>query len=328
MGNPYSLFNPFLPQMSKRDFLKDTLLEEICRLEVFTRLVRYSPARSKLLRIMASLMASKKPLASRLSEAYIARYGQDWELNGELDGERQAEGMLQLPSAARQDDRARELLREYNTLHAGDDEAAGTSSSSSTCRSQNKVGLQTEPSVMAPTNLQELPAEELQAIDMGLRLGSFLSEAGWMQESIAVLSCLNARLKRLPPHKYWLELRYDCLQRYLNYDFLVYNVNYKILLIFGQPAVCRVGALQLQAGTPHLRGTDRTEPLPDRHSARPAGGHDLQPDFGHVLCPQRVQQQPYVERSGDAFSEGFRLAAVSVSGLPLFVSQFVILIFH
>ncbi|XP_032309286.1 amyloid protein-binding protein 2 isoform X2 [Drosophila ananassae] len=218
---PRNILIDVYEMMSKRDFLKDTLLEEICRLDVFTRLVRYSPARSKLLRIVASLMASKKPLASRLSGAYIARYGQDWELNGELEGERQAEGMLQLPSAARQDDRARELLREYNTLHAGDDEAAGTSTSSSTstCRShdsvQNKVALQTEPSVMAPTNLQELPVEELQAIDMGLRLGSFLSEAGWMQESIAVLSCLNARLKRLPPHKYWLEMRYDCLQRLL-----------------------------------------------------------------------------------------------------------------
>ncbi|KAH8266996.1 hypothetical protein KR026_001822, partial [Drosophila bipectinata] len=214
---PRNILIDVYEMMSKRDFLKDTLLEELCRLEVFTRLVRYSPARSKLLRIVASLMASKKMLASRLSEAYIARYGQDWELNGDLEEERKAEEMMQLPSAARQDDRARELLRDY----VADDESPGTSSSSSssTCRRQdgdpNKVPLQPEPNVMPLTNLQDLPAEELQAIDTGLRMGSFLSEAGWMQESISVLSCLNARLKRLPPHKYWLEMRYDCLQRLL-----------------------------------------------------------------------------------------------------------------
>ncbi|EDW52925.1 GM12501 [Drosophila sechellia] len=71
---PRNLLIDVYEMMSQEESLKDTLLEELAQLEVFSRLVRYPFARSQLLRIMASLMASNKMLAKRLSENYVSRY--------------------------------------------------------------------------------------------------------------------------------------------------------------------------------------------------------------------------------------------------------------
>ncbi|XP_055370837.1 amyloid protein-binding protein 2 isoform X2 [Condylostylus longicornis] len=54
------------------------------------------------------------------------------------------------------------------------------------------------------------------AIDFGLRLGSFLSEAGWLSESINILSCVASRLERCELTQSTLLLRLDCLQRLLH----------------------------------------------------------------------------------------------------------------
>ncbi|XP_016948733.1 amyloid protein-binding protein 2 [Drosophila biarmipes] len=223
---PRNLLIDVYEMMSQQESLKDTLLEELAQLEVFSRLVRYSAARSKLLRIMASLMASKKMLASRLSENYVSRYG--------VPGQEEEEVQLPLLKAAdktspdqtasSQESRSSELdqLLIYD-LQTGASIGSGSSSSPFDARPQcmsiqepqSPVPSLAELTLYNKAAVDELPAEELQAIDLGLRLGSFLSEAGWMQESITVLACLNGRLKHLPPHKHWLEMRLDCLQRLL-----------------------------------------------------------------------------------------------------------------
>ncbi|XP_017073857.1 amyloid protein-binding protein 2 [Drosophila eugracilis] len=219
---PRNLLIDVYELMSQQESLKGTLLEELAQLDVFLRLVRYSAARSKLLRIMASLMASKKMLANRLSENYVMRYGtavlEDEELNLELVELYKNWDQVSL------DDRS----NDHNKLHIydGDMTKASSSTSSNTSCSEfstqyitlNPMAQKTtypEHNVIDNSALEELPAAEMQAIDLGLRLGSFLSEAGWMQESITVLACLNGRLKNLPPYKHWLEMRLDCLQRLL-----------------------------------------------------------------------------------------------------------------
>ena len=53
----------------------------------------------------------------------------------------------------------------------------------------------------------------LDVIDFGLRLGSFLSEAGWMSESIEILKCVASRLKRMTLDKKLKIIYLDCLQR-------------------------------------------------------------------------------------------------------------------
>ncbi|XP_016972915.1 amyloid protein-binding protein 2 [Drosophila rhopaloa] len=239
---PRNLLIDVYEMMSQQESLKDTLLEELAQLEVFSRLVRYSAARSKLLRIMASLMASKKMLARRLSENYVSRYGspgQEDELNQEAvesDKHRDQGPLDRSPDPSKlhiydgeTSDSTSASCSELMTIQVdAETQQSQTTSTSASCselRSQfitiqvnaeaQQSQSQTELSVINNSALEELPAVEMQAIDMGLRLGSFLSEAGWMQESIFVLACLNGRLKRLPPHKHWLEMRLDCLQRLL-----------------------------------------------------------------------------------------------------------------
>jgi len=196
--------------MSQQESLKDTLLEELAQLEVFARLVRYPFARSQLLRIMASLMASQKMLAKRLSENYVSRY--------EVVAGHEEE---ELESSM---DTVEDRSTEFSSLYTYDSESTNADSISDfndefSADIGSIVGLphrratQEELDAINDSGLEELSAVELQVIDLGLRLGSFLSEAGWMQESITVLACLNVRLKDLPTHKHWLQFRLDCLQR-------------------------------------------------------------------------------------------------------------------
>lgn len=55
-----------------------------------------------------------------------------------------------------------------------------------------------------------------QEFNIGLRLGSFLSEAGWMNESIQILSCLLPAFNILESKYSNSILNLDCLQRLLH----------------------------------------------------------------------------------------------------------------
>ncbi|KAH8342975.1 amyloid protein-binding protein 2 isoform X1 [Drosophila kikkawai] len=218
---PRNLLIDAYEMMSQKELLKDTLLEELSCLDVFLRLVRYAPARSKLLRIVASLMASNKLIASRLSEAFVSRYSVQAD-EDQSDQEAQAQHWLGQYQNQKQNEESENQQRDCS-MHIYDGE--DTNSNSAACPTSERIAGDEEnqsklnvivPAAAADEALEEeLPVEELQAIDLGLRLGSFLSEAGWMQESISVLSCLNARLKHLPRHRHWLVMRLDCLQRLL-----------------------------------------------------------------------------------------------------------------
>ncbi|KAH8362623.1 hypothetical protein KR200_010805 [Drosophila serrata] len=220
---PRNLLIDAYEMMSQQESLKDTLLEELSCLDVFLRLVRYAPARSKLLRIVASLMASNKLLASRLAEAFVTRYSlqsEQEETDQDQEQQQQQQQWLSQNLNQKQNEERQNSLQDCSMhIYDGEDHtnnsacaASGRIAGDEETQSKHNV---IDPAAPADSALEELPAEELQAIDLGLRLGSFLSEAGWMQESITVLSCLNARLKHLPRHKHWLVMRLDCLQRLL-----------------------------------------------------------------------------------------------------------------
>ncbi|KAH8244903.1 hypothetical protein KR032_002214, partial [Drosophila birchii] len=217
---PRNLLIDAYEMMSQQESLKDTLLEELSCLDVFLRLVRYAPARSKLLRIVASLMASNKLLASRLAEAFVTRYSVQTDQEQTDQEPQQWLGQTQNQNPKqKQNEESESQLRDCSMhIYDGEDDACGATSgriAAGNEENQTKLNVIVPAANAADAALEELPAEELQAIDLGLRLGSFLSEAGWMQESISVLSCLNARLKHLPRHKHWLVMRLDCLQRLL-----------------------------------------------------------------------------------------------------------------
>ncbi|EDX01021.1 amyloid protein-binding protein 2 [Drosophila yakuba] len=220
---PRNLLIDVYEMMSQQESLKDTLLEELAQLEVFARLVRYPAARSQLLHIMASLMASKKMLAKRLSENYVSRYEVAGQEEEEVEPESESVDSHKETNKDTPEDRTTDLSKMYIYDGEASEADSGTSDLCSEFSGDilsilglpQKKDTPVEPTVINDSDLEELPAVEMQAIDLGLRLGSFLSEAGWMQESITVLACLNGRLKDLPTHKHWLELRLDCLQRLL-----------------------------------------------------------------------------------------------------------------
>lgn len=224
--------------MSQREDLKDALLEELSILEVFRRLVRCTPARSKLLRIVAALMASNKPLPRRLSEAYEGRFAVS-QPNADEDTEQEAAAPATVEDVAKLSD-SNKACNESNTacstttIASTAGASCSHSSSSSGGDTNNKktvtastvmqeippppivnVEASTLPTAHALEPLEALPDEDALAVDLGLRLGSFLSEAGWMQESITVLVCLNERLKRMQPFRDQFITRLDCLQRYV-----------------------------------------------------------------------------------------------------------------
>lgn len=228
--------------MSQREDLKDPLLEELSILEVFRRLVRCTPARGKLLRIVAALMASNKALPRRLSEAYEGRFAVA-PSNADEDTEQEAAASESVGDVAKLSD-SNKACNESNTPCSTTTTIAATagascshSSSSSGGDTNNKNTLSattvmqeippppivnieapTLPTAHALEPLEALPEEDALAVDLGLRLGSFLSEAGWMQESISVLVCLNERLKRMQPFRDQFITRLDCLQRYVKHQ--------------------------------------------------------------------------------------------------------------
>ncbi|XP_030380960.1 amyloid protein-binding protein 2 isoform X2 [Scaptodrosophila lebanonensis] len=224
---PRSVLIDVYDLMSQCEPLKDTLLEELSDLDVFRRLIRHTPARSKLLRIIAALMASKKMLSRRLSEAYVAQYALQAQLQENEDEEKPEEEGQKLDPPPQQP--------EYSKMQVVDDDnVAGTSASCSRWNAPSNIYVNdvlrpvksatiVDANAVANVNgdseedsMPEVPPDdEGEIIDFGLRLGSFLSEAGWMQESIAVLECLNERLKRMKPFRNIVIVRIDCLQRLL-----------------------------------------------------------------------------------------------------------------
>ncbi|XP_034490404.1 amyloid protein-binding protein 2 isoform X2 [Drosophila innubila] len=220
---PRNLLIDVYELMSKREDLKDTLLEELSNLDVFNCLVHYTSERGQLLRIVAALMASNKPLPRRLSDAYVGRFG--------LPQMPQVEAQMpqveaQMPQAETQmppqteavnieqadDDKLAKQPSQLKFKYEYDDIAIPSCSNNSYSAATELAKVQQQ---QQQQQLEPLSPQDGLAIDLGLRLGSFLSEAGWMQESISVLSCLNERLKQMKPFKNQLVTRLDCLQRLL-----------------------------------------------------------------------------------------------------------------
>ncbi|XP_032594140.1 amyloid protein-binding protein 2 isoform X2 [Drosophila grimshawi] len=220
---PLNLLIDVYELMSRREQLMDTLTEELANLDVFHRLVRYIPARSKLLRIVVDLMTNNKAVTRRLSDAYVGRIAQPSEIEAQPDieqveddadgvangdGDKEAKDKELNDVAGCSSSSSNRISISINYI----DNMTKTANNAAAAATAADDGGTTEPGPLAPS-LDSLSTEDAFAIDLGLRLGSFLSEAGWMQESIAVLLCLNERLKR--HHKDALILRVDCLQRLL-----------------------------------------------------------------------------------------------------------------
>lgn len=91
----------------------------------------------------------------------------------------------------------------------------------------------------ASSNNEEILSYEYQLkhIDSGLRLGSFLFDAGWLQDSIKVLSIVCNVIDLLDMDYSSIIIKLDCLQRWVDkrllpfIDLLLFNQRIIILIV-------------------------------------------------------------------------------------------------
>lgn len=204
--------------MSKHVFLHDMLFEQLSDLEIFERLLRFDPARQKLFRCISILIGNKKPLGDRLQENFTARH-ECKEITKKLASTKIAE--RQKASKATTNTAIGDSELE-NSPAAASTAATATSSTEKTAEDDGGGDDQ------APAHANELEEEENEVeqterplkpadVDFGLRLGSFLSEAGWLAPSIKVLSCVAKKLERSKNSELKsFIIQLDCLQRLLH----------------------------------------------------------------------------------------------------------------
>ena len=234
--------------MSQRDELKDMLFEQLADLEIFERLLRFDPARQKLFLCVATLSSRGKPLASQLEQTYTGRYKPEPTTVDITAAQAQTTSSTTAPVTASTSAAATTAANTTKTAsklaklakaklalnckshnHATNSSSAtpdtsvsasttlntspSTSTSHTNCSSDSSNALKDADYIqLADAPINDFPFG-LDVIDFGLRLGSFLSEAGWMSESIEILKCVASRLKRMTLDKKLKIIYLDCLQR-------------------------------------------------------------------------------------------------------------------
>lgn len=208
--------------------MKDMLFEQLADLEIFERLLRFDPARQKLFLCLATLISRGKPLAAQLKATYTESYRQQ---PAETPIKATATATTSISNTSFKTKTASKLAKLAKAKlvlncksHPNDEQTSSTSTSSQTSNSNSTTSANT---------LDELALQEadliglsdcaaanggwfpftLESIDFGLRLGSFLSEAGWLSESIGILTFVATKLKRMTLNEQHKIIYLDCLQR-------------------------------------------------------------------------------------------------------------------
>ncbi|XP_075154367.1 protein interacting with APP tail-1 [Haematobia irritans] len=195
--------------MSKRDDLKDMLFEQMADLEIFERLLRFDPARQKLFLCLATLISRGKQLATQLQQTFTQRYGTQTQASQQQHTQTKTASKLA-------------KLAKAKLLASSISASAQTPISTSANESQDYESMMKSADSLALNSDNECNFG-VDTIDFGLRLGSFLSEAGWFSESIAILKCVATRLKAMEPTRKIRIIYLDCLQRLLHSESCLSN---------------------------------------------------------------------------------------------------------
>lgn len=203
--------------MSQHEDLVDLLFEKLSSLEIFYRLLRYQPARQKLFNCMARVTNRNKPLALILQQnfvEYIKKEHHQERARQPTSTTTNAAYMLATLAKAKLALLNRSILAGNSAQSKKKQSSSHKQSADEECREQQ-------------------PLLSVDAIDLGLRLGTFLDEAGWLSESIGVLSTVAQYLVMgvcLIPKGVNIQLvRLDCLRRFVEY--LIYRSTFVYLLI-------------------------------------------------------------------------------------------------
>ncbi|XP_036341708.1 amyloid protein-binding protein 2-like isoform X1 [Rhagoletis pomonella] len=221
---PPGVLSDVYVMMSKHDELKDMLLEQLIDLSTFERLLRFDPVRLKLFRCLTALMSSGKLLSTQLQQNFTMRYRQ------KQDSTKFNKTATTEPSSS-----SNPLKKSPNLPTTPTMVDLFANASISTTVKDNDVyensSVKTESSVVNDIDpdaiFEELPLDDfhfgLDVIDFGLRLGSFLSEAGWLADSVEILQCVASKLRNMPADKQHMLVRLDCLQRLLHSQSTLYS---------------------------------------------------------------------------------------------------------
>ncbi|XP_061387956.1 amyloid protein-binding protein 2 [Musca vetustissima] len=196
--------------MSQREDLKHMLFEQMADLQIFERLLRFDPARQKLFLCLATLISRGKQLAKELEQTFIQRYAAP-----STSSSTRTHVQQQTTKTA---SKLAKLAKAKLTV------STSTPSTSSTLLSPPHTDDDSvdEEAIIEAADSLALSSDDneynfgLDVIDFGLRLGSFLSEAGWLSESIAILQVVANRLRKMEPTKKIKIIYLDCLQRLLH----------------------------------------------------------------------------------------------------------------
>ncbi|XP_054728850.1 amyloid protein-binding protein 2 [Anastrepha obliqua] len=213
---PAGVLSDVYAMMSTHEELKDMLLEQLIDLSIFERLLRFDPVRQKLFRCLTSLMSSGKLLSTQLQQNFTMRYHQKQDSTKFTKTATKEHNSSAIPlrkaSKSRITSTMVDLFANTSISRTNDDK---------------KTSETAESSIAIDVDYDEVLDDELHfgldAIDFGLRLGSFLSEAGWLADSIEILQCVAVKLCSMPADKQHTLLRLDCLQRLLHSESTLYN---------------------------------------------------------------------------------------------------------
>ncbi|CAO1391378.1 unnamed protein product [Diamesa serratosioi] len=162
--------------MAEDTNLQSILMEELSEIDLFCKLIKYPSIRASMLKCFKLLMTNNKPLASELQKMFVLR--------------------------------TTYLLKDQIRLDNNEKLI------------ENMDDMEIDEKKDRPTNKQYLNINVSrnfsQEIDKGLRLGTFLYESGWLDDSLKVLNATKLLIVELDEEYKNLLLLLSCLQKLLH----------------------------------------------------------------------------------------------------------------
>lgn len=195
------------------DDLVDILYQKLTRINIFSRLIRHAPVRQRLFKCMARVISHGKPVALMLQQNFIDYIKQKHypERTPPTITATNAAYMLATLAKAK----LKILDREMPSVPS----EVNLCNSETMCQNNlnNSYNLHEDSNAEPPTMLPLCT----EAITLGIQLGTFLFESGWLSESVGVLSTVAQYLVQgvcLIPKDFNIQItRLDCLQRCVYY---------------------------------------------------------------------------------------------------------------
>ncbi|XP_055586241.1 amyloid protein-binding protein 2 [Uranotaenia lowii] len=183
---PTSVLANIYEQMCNFESLKDVLLVQLCELDVFQRLIKQTALKQTMFKCVQTLMTARRPIVTELRTIFCRTT---------------TVYFLQHPDIALVKQCSLERLIRASGTVCSLPELEAVAETSSTSASHKNI---------------QFVVRFLEQIDNGIRLGSFLSESGWIEESLHVFNITLAMIEelRFGYQRYLIEL--NCLQKLLS----------------------------------------------------------------------------------------------------------------